>query len=192
MKKITAFVIMAMLILAFVPRLELTAQEGRGRGEMDEERIKKIAEKHGITVEEVRERMAGARGGQGGQQQAPADNTVAMATTDKYLFVVKGNYVYQFDINTMQRKNKVALDEDIENKKNYIHDALKQRVATTKVRIEELREQGKNDEADKMEKQLKDFIERARKMNRKAGKGDRGGEMKKPEAEGNPQGDVLF
>ena len=131
-------------------------------------------------------------GAQGRRMQPPEDNTVAMATTDKYLFVVKGNTVYQFDVNTLQLKNKAALDPEKEKGKRWVKDAMMERMAIAKKRIQQLREEGKNEEADKLEAELKKAWERMKKMKEKPmGWGDdKGGDL--PPKEVNKEGDVLF
>jgi spermidine/putrescine-binding protein len=37
---------------------------------------------------------------------------VTIATTDRYLFVVKGNWIYQYDVNTLKLKNRVEIEPE--------------------------------------------------------------------------------
>jgi hypothetical protein len=192
---------------------------------MDEEQIKKIAKKLGIPPEEVKERMkARARnmrrdremgeGGQGrrdreggrfGRQRGGepgADAPAAVATTDKYLFVVKGNNVYQFDVNTLKLLNKAVLEPELTPQARF-KQKIEQQVHKMKERIEQLRKEGKNEEADKLEEKLKKWLERVERMH--AGGRERGERRERgwknreeekegeaPKKENNAENEILF
>ena len=216
---------------ATTPQAQPQPPQGPAQGgKMDEERINKIAEKLGITPEEVRQRMAngelrdeirnrqGQNGGPGGMQgggmpgmmpgqggnSGTADNSVAVTTTDKYLFIIKGNYIYQFDINTLELKNKTVIDPDLEKRQQNMEEAIRQRVGALKQHIAELRAQGKTEEADRLENMLKEmtkwFMQGGKTGERNKDKDkEKEKDKNKPgdagapaPAEGNNAGDVLF
>jgi len=187
----------------------------QGEGERppfdNEERIKKIAERLGITPEEVKERMKqrGRRMGMGEMVRPPfggpgmqpgwgmrqPDTTVAVATTDKYLFVVKGNTVYQFDVNTLKLLHKALLEPEGGNLRERYKEGIKRRIEQVKRRIEELKAEGKVEEAEKLEAQLKKWLERVKERGRKGWKRGRHGGGKAKEGnkeEANKEEEVLF
>lgn len=207
MKKSIVTLISVCILLLFVN--VLFSKEGKQWKNMDnEEIIKRIAKKHDISVEEARKLLGQKRGGKGGgkgkegefrermkkfqdNSKSGMDNAIAVTTTDKYLFVIKGNYIYQYNINTLKLKNKVAIDEEKEKKKSYIKDRVKKRLEDAKRRIQELREQGNVEEAEELEAKLKQLQENAKKM-RDRGKGKGKGRGKEILEEVKPNDEVIF
>ncbi len=185
MKRTVIILCAAVILSALCLSVPVSAQDRQGGG-MNEERINKIAEKLGITPEEVKERMrqrqggdaAGGQAGRGGigmqgqqgrpegfrpqnsVQEAPAQ----MLATDKYLFILKGNTVYQLDIDSLKLLNQTELPEQ---KREGIQDAIKRRIQEraeqTRMKIEQLRDEGKNEEADKLQQQLDNMLKHLEK-----------------------------
>ncbi|MFH1706611.1 MAG: hypothetical protein ABIF71_01640 [Planctomycetota bacterium] len=220
------------------PQAQPPAQGPGGQGgKMDEERINKIAEKLGITPEEVRKRMAngelrdemrnrqgqgegpgGQQGGRQGQQggmpggmpgmmpgqggaQGVAETSV-VTTTDKFLFVIKGNYIFQFDVNTLELKNKTVINPELEKSQQVVEEAIRQRVAAMKQHIADLRAEGKTEEADRLEKAFKEVAkwfmqggktgERNKEKGKEKDKNKPGDAAAPAPAEGNNTNDTLF
>lgn len=211
----------AVVLVSCTGTLIAQGVEGRGGGGIDDARIRRIADKLGITTEEVKERIKNrnVQGGRPGNDahrpqwaqgrgnkspQRPGSGTnasVAVATTDKYLFVVKGNNVYQFDVNTLKLLNTASLKPEKKDRRKDFRNRIEERVEKVKQKIEHLKKEGKTEEAEKLEKHLKQWLnkmknregadrDRGWKKDRGNRKKDKGGN--KPEKEKNEENEVLF
>ena len=128
----------------------------------------------GLFIQAGQEPVQGQeeRFGRGMKEQTPARSdgqSVAIATTDTYLFIVKGNYVYKFDIHTMKLLNKVALEEEQDTKQDR-QAQIRKKIEQIKMRIEQLKKEGKVEEAERLENALKKHLEIMKKDGNPVGK----------------------
>ena len=137
-----------------------------------------------------------AWGGQQRMQEQPAQ----MLATEKYLFILKGNTVYQLDINSLKLLNQTQLGEPAKgaNQQEMMKKKIMERAEQIKQKIEDLKAEGKDEEAAKLQAHLDrmmQYIEKGGNMKHKPGKGKEGGWKNKPKekkADPHKEEDGLF
>lgn len=213
MKNRTVLLTLVTVILVFLPCISAQGWGGRDRGRGDREEgrhneaemLRKFAEKRGIPIEEAKERLEKRRakgreeevknrGKQMPQFGKQEDTSMAVTTTDKYLFIIKGNYIYKFNIETLDLIKKAVIDPDKEKRGEHIRNFLKKQIENKKAQIEKLEAEGKFEEAEKVEAELREIIKKAKKL-QKGGQqraGNRKNRERPRQEEVNREDEVLF